>query len=262
MISKELYKKDKAVIRELSGRTRTVSAVYFLISAVLVAAMALTAFFGNKNDDFLVGYTMVNMASFMPPYLSLFLWCSGLTSYTGIKNSAAAREMFKGSTLFIDTLSCIPIRRESLLRYIMKGWRAFALLTFELAAVNLTAALWADGRLWLFGVASAAYYFIFTFLMFFQIYAFSIRSRSVKKLLDVSLIVLMAASGLLAIANCFIAMIVEAGEYGLYDKIFGIAEPSSAAAVILLAAAVIYHAAMEAVFGKFILAKKGAGWHE
>lgn len=256
-MDKTLYKKDLALIKELQVRfSRVYGYILLVISVIFTSFYVATSFF---VDDFQIG--IVALVSCYMPMLVDILILNGTTPLTGInkKNAAASREMVKGSGNQLDTLYCIPVRKESVFRFQFSNW----LLT---TAVTLYPALFAAVCGIMGHPISVISYIMFfasilyRIIMFFTIYAVAFHSKTASKIITV---LYMAGS-----ISC--PLIITVGSIcTLAEKCAKIIElalnaPKNyyAPSVILLVLCIVIVPAMYAVYKKVILKRTGGGWYE
>ncbi len=261
------YKKDRDIIRELTGKTGKLGIIYYLIGiGCIVFYLLLSIVFeeGKESDNFNSAGS-IGLIVFMMCNFAFLFKISGLTPMTGLKNLSTARETFKGSCTQIETLCCIPIRKENVFLYVMKKWREAVLVNFAAVIVMTVCAFIFDARarLWFHTMVYAVVTMAWAITVFFQVFAVTVPSRRSKKIIDVVYIIVFACSCLIMVGNGLIAIISSCGgNFSFYDKLLAV-EPGFGAAAALIASEIIVLIIMETIFRKNILKKgKESGWLE
>ena len=258
MSANDIYKKDKAVIKELM---KTPTYKFGIGYSVFSLVMALVLLIIDMTDN--IEFETTSMAMMMMGYIimiGMILVLNGTTVFAGEKAAAQsqARATVKGAYNQMPTFMCIPIRHESIFRYQFERLMIF-MLAPSVYSVIVSVCSFVSGRIITVDIFLSVFtVFLLSFSVFLINYGIVFKSKKAKKALVVFYGAAVILMSLMVLITTFGRLFME--ELG--DRVLFIGVPFQGGNVAMLVMAAAFPLAAYVIFKTVILKKTGGGWYE
>ncbi|MGN1101517.1 MAG: hypothetical protein ACI4RG_04935 [Huintestinicola sp.] len=263
MSANSIYKKDKAIIKEVIGKKNIALGVAYLIIEIFFSAEFIVALFLQQGEEIesLFGVRVMSQVLVVMGYTGCFITLNGTTPYGGLTNIGAAREQCKGSPTNLDTFMTIPVRRSSILRYQFEIVMVLQLLVSAVIIASSAYLVYSNGLFSTLMIILISELILMSVILFLSVYAVLFRSKAFNKVINIFTIAIPIIA-LAFMAVSYFAPIIFYGDSRL-DAFMNALPFGIPGAVIASGIAAAIPAAMYVFYKKFALKKAAeVGWYE
>lgn len=263
MSANSIYKKDKAIIKEVIGKKIIALGVAYLIIEIFFCVEFLIALFLLQGEEIesSFGIRAMSQVLVIMGHSGCFLTLNGTTPYGGLKNIGAAREQCKGSPTNLDTFMTIPVRRSSILRYQLERIMVLQLPVSAVIIAISAYIVYSKGLYSTVIIIFISELILMSVILFLSVYAVLFRSKAFNKLINI------CAMAIPFIALTFMAVFIIApiifygdNRFDAFMNALPFGMPGAVTASVIAAA---IPAAMYVFYKKFALKKAAeVGWYE
>lgn len=263
MSANSIYKKDKAIIKEVIGKKIISLGVAYLIIEVFFSVVFLIALFLLQGEEIESSFGIRAMSQILVVmgYMGCFFTLNGTTPYGGLTNVGAAREQCKGSPTNLDTFMTIPVRRSSVLRYQLEVVMVLQLLVSAVIIAISAYLVYSKGLYSTLMIVFISELILMSVILFLSVYAVIFRSKAFNKVINCFTI----AIPFIALAFMAVFIIAPIFFYGdsCFDAFMNALPFGMPGAVTASVIAAAIPAAMYVFYKKFALKKAAeVGWYE
>lgn len=257
MNANEIYKKDKAIIIKMLNKPGVIigNIYMFLGIAVNVVLEILGGIWGWNTDSTFVDGSVI--FCFWAAMCGMILSVNGLIIEKSVEGS---RTSVKGAPSLMPTLLCIPVRKESVYRYLFGKIMIVVVGLLAVLICGAVVCLIKNFSVNLLTFIVVLFLFFTLTMMMFSCYKPAFKTARTKKTINVLNIVSIIAMVAVMVGRSFYAVFFG-GEYPLYTPVKAF-ELGAGGAVILIVLAIVYPAAMIIVYKKIMTHSKGGSWYE
>lgn len=263
MSANSIYKKDKAIIKEVIGKKIIALGVAYLIIEIFFSVEFLIAMFLLQGEevDSIFGIRVMSQIMVIMGYAGSIITLSGTTPYGGVKNIGAAREQCKGSPTNLDTFMTIPVRRSSVLRYQFEVVMVMQLLESAFIIAISAFLVYSKGLYSTVMIIFISELILMSVILFLSVYAVLFRSKAFNKVINCfSIAIPIIALAFMALST--IAPIIFLGD-SRFDAFMNALPFGILGAVIASVIAAAIPVSMYVFYKKFALKKAAeVGWYE
>ncbi|MBQ8781600.1 MAG: hypothetical protein IJZ72_08015 [Oscillospiraceae bacterium] len=258
MSANDIYKKDKAIIKELLKTPGYKFGMGYSIAALVMTLIMLII---DMTDN--IEFEMTSMAMTLMGYMimiGMIMVLNGTTVFAGEKAAAQsqARATVKGAYNQMPTFMCIPIRHESLFRFQFERLILFMLVPSVYSVIVSVCSFVSEKVITVDIFLSVLTVFLVSFSVFIINYGIVFKSKKVKKALVVFYGAAVILMSVIMLITTFGRLFME--ELG--GSVLFIGVPFQGGNIAMLVMAAAFPLAAYIIYKNVILKKTGGGWYE